>query len=61
MSHNGLGVPECDVARVFVPFFTGKRQTGGTGLDLPIARALAESRGGSLELSYGVDGLKSAD
>ncbi len=50
LSDNGPGVPEADRVRVFDPFFTSKRETGGTGLGLPIARALAESRGGSLEL-----------
>ena len=51
LTDNGPGVPAGDVARVFDPFFTSKRESGGTGLGLPIARALAESRGGSLELS----------
>ncbi|WP_292969479.1 HAMP domain-containing sensor histidine kinase [Novosphingobium sp.] len=50
LNDNGPGVPEADRVRVFDPFFTSKRETGGTGLGLPIARALAESRGGSLEL-----------
>ena len=50
LTDNGPGVPEGDIARVFDPFFTSKREVGGTGLGLPIARALAESRGGSLEL-----------
>ena len=50
LTDNGPGVPEADRVRVFDPFFTSKREVGGTGLGLPIARALAESRGGSLEL-----------
>ena len=50
LTDNGPGVPAADVTRVFDPFFTSKREVGGTGLGLPIARALAESRGGSLEL-----------
>ena len=50
LTDNGPGVPEADRVRVFDPFFTSRRETGGTGLGLPIARALAESRGGSLEL-----------
>ncbi|MFO1255340.1 MAG: HAMP domain-containing sensor histidine kinase [Sphingomonadaceae bacterium] len=56
LSDNGPGVPEADRVRVFDPFFTSKRDTGGTGLGLPIARALAESRGGSLELGEGGGG-----
>lgn len=50
LTDNGPGVPEADRANVFGPFFTSRRETGGTGLGLPIARALAEGRGGSLEL-----------
>ena len=49
-------VPEADHVRVFDPFFTSRRETGGTGLGLPNARALAESRGGSLELGDGAGG-----
>lgn len=50
---DGPGVPEADRVRVFDPFFTSKRDTGGTGLGLPIARALAEGCGGDLELADG--------
>ncbi len=56
LTDNGHGVPEADRIRVFDPFFTSRRETGGTGLGLPIARALAESRGGSLELGEGGGG-----
>lgn len=52
---NGPGVPEADRVRIFDPFFTSKRETGGTGLGLPIARALAEGCGGDLELAEGSD------
>ena len=51
LSDNGPGVPEADRIRVFDPFFTSKREAGGTGLGLPIARALAEGCGGELELA----------
>lgn len=50
LTDNGPGVPEADRIKVFDPFFTSRRESGGTGLGLPIARALAEGRGGSLEL-----------
>ena len=56
LTDNGPGVPEADRIRVFDPFFTSKRADGGTGLGLPIARALAESRGGSLELGETASG-----
>lgn len=50
LSDNGPGIPEADRERVFDPFFTSKRAYGGTGLGLPIARALAENGHGQLEL-----------
>lgn len=53
---DGPGVPEADRVRVFDPFFTSRRETGGTGLGLPIARALAEGSGGDLELVESTNG-----
>lgn len=50
LSDNGPGIAEADRERVFDPFFTSKRAAGGTGLGLPIARALAENGHGQLEL-----------
>lgn len=51
LADNGPGIPEADRERVFDPFFTSKRAAGGTGLGLPIARALAENGHGQLELA----------
>ena len=51
LSDDGPGIPAGDRERVFDPFFTSKRATGGTGLGLPIARALAENGHGQLELA----------
>ena len=50
LKDNGPGVPEADRFQIFDPFFTSKREAGGTGLGLPIARALAVGCGGELEL-----------
>jgi signal transduction histidine kinase len=47
---NGSGIAPSDRARIFEPFFTSKRAQGGTGLGLPIARALVKGHGGQLEL-----------
>jgi C4-dicarboxylate-specific signal transduction histidine kinase len=55
---NGPGIPEADRIRVFDPFFTSKREAGGTGLGLPIARALVEGCGGELELAEGESGAR---
>jgi signal transduction histidine kinase len=51
LSDDGPGVPKADRDKVFDPFFTSKREHGGTGLGLPIARALAENGYGRLELA----------
>lgn len=51
LADNGPGIAEADRERVFDPFFTSKRAAGGTGLGLPIARALAENGHGQLELA----------
>ena len=48
---DGPGVPAGDRGRIFDPFFTSRRDSGGTVLGLPIARALVGNRGGSLGLA----------
>lgn len=50
----GTGLPESQIEAVFEPFFrldeSRSRKTGGSGLGLTIARALAEQNGGTLTL-----------
>ena len=51
----GAGIPEADIERLFEPFTRGEPSrnstTGGAGLGLTLARAIAEQHGGRLTLS----------
>ena len=52
---DGPGVPETELERLFEPFYrleaSRNRETGGTGLGLPIARNIARAHGGDLVLA----------
>ena len=51
VSDNGAGIAPADCPRVFEPFFTSHRASGGTGLGLPIARSLLAAHAGDLQLT----------
>lgn len=57
---NGPGLPENQLDRVFEPFFRGEvsrnKATGGTGLGLGIARAIAHTHGAQIRLSNRAQG-----
>ncbi|NTF44795.1 ATP-binding protein [Rhizobium rhizogenes] len=59
---NGPGIPEEMKEKVFVPFFrletSRNRDTGGVGLGLSIARAVARQHGGDILLQPNNPGLK---
>lgn len=48
---DGPGIPPADRARVFEPFFTTRRASGGSGLGLPIVLSLVAAAGGELRLA----------
>jgi signal transduction histidine kinase len=54
ITDNGPGIPEGEIAAMMEPFTRGdasrNRETGGAGLGLTLARAIAEQHGGSLVL-----------
>jgi len=56
----GPGIPDGELEHAFEPFFRGEssrsRDTGGTGLGLGIARNIARSHGGDLQLKNRPDG-----
>ena len=58
VSDTGPGIAAEFHERIFEEFFQvpGPARAGGTGLGLPIAAALAEASGGSLELRDGPSG-----
>ena len=47
---NGSGIAEGNRDRIFEPFFSTRRDDGGTGMGLGIVRAMLASHGGSIEL-----------
>ncbi|RYF17239.1 MAG: ATP-binding protein, partial [Oxalobacteraceae bacterium] len=52
---DGPGIPAGDRDRIFEPFFTSRRTSGGTGLGLPIIRSLLKAHHGLISLD-GNDG-----
>ena len=54
---NGHGIADGNRDRIFEPFFSTRRDDGGTGMGLGIVRAMLASHGGSIELlDSGKDG-----
>lgn len=60
LADNGKGIAPADRERIVDPFFTTKREHGGTGLGLPIARALVGGKRGSPELADGTESTQFA-
>ncbi|MEO8605493.1 MAG: HAMP domain-containing sensor histidine kinase [bacterium] len=54
---HGPGISPDNRARLFERFFTTERDRGGTGLGLAIVRAVAEARGGRVDVDSGPGGM----
>jgi len=50
ISDDGPGISAGNRTRVFDPFFTTRREAGGTGMGLSIVRSLVQARGGRISL-----------
>jgi len=46
---SGVGIPESDLKKIFVPFFTTKEKGKGTGLGLSICRRIIQDHQGNIE------------
>jgi len=47
----GVGISENNLAHIMEPFFTTRRESGGTGLGLSVSSRIVKSHGGRLEFS----------
>jgi PAS domain S-box-containing protein len=47
---NGVGIKPKDLSKVFDPFFTTRRETGGTGLGLSVSFGIIRDFGGTIEV-----------
>jgi len=51
VSDDGAGISPVNRARIFDSFFTTRRESGGTGMGLPIVRAMLQAHGGDITLA----------
>lgn len=50
VANDGEPITDNDRDRIFMPFFTTRRETGGTGMGLEIVRSMLRAHGGTIEL-----------
>lgn len=52
---NGSGIPDTSLPRIFEPFYTTKKQTGGTGLGLAVTYGIVKTHRGKIDVSSNAD------
>jgi len=55
---DGTGVPAANKQQIFTPFFTTRRDRGGTGLGLGIVKSILDAHKGRIELADTETGTK---
>ena len=58
IADNGAGISPANAEKLFVPFFTTRRDTGGTGLGLVIVRSMLNAYGADIAYSPGERGAR---
>ncbi|MCR9096796.1 MAG: ATP-binding protein [bacterium] len=53
---DGPGIPEAERVRIFEPFYTTRREEGGTGLGLSVVHGIAREHGGQLKVESNAAG-----
>jgi polar amino acid transport system substrate-binding protein len=51
----GIGIPAENLTRVIDPFFTTRRQAGGSGLGLSVSSRIVQNHGGTMSFTSTVD------
>jgi two-component system NtrC family sensor kinase len=55
VSDTGTGISGENLARIFSPFFTTRKGSGGVGLGLYVSKHIAEKYGGSITVDSRID------
>lgn len=50
VADNGTGIPEEDIENIFDPFYSTKKQSGGTGLGLSVVKGIIEKHEGVIKV-----------
>jgi signal transduction histidine kinase len=58
VADDGKGITAANASKIFAPFFTTRRDDGGTGLGLGIVRSLLKAYGGEISLESSATGAK---